>query len=108
MGHDTTRPSLLSRVRDTGNRSAWRDFDDRYGALIVHYCRACGLQHSDAEDVRQVVMLNLARSLPNFRYSRERGRFRSYLGRVVRNAVSQHLSRPNRRGLPLDDEVMAV
>jgi RNA polymerase sigma-70 factor (ECF subfamily) len=106
MIRKTTRPSLLLRVRDVSNRAAWREFDDRYGALILHYCRTCGLQHSDAEDVRQIVMLALMRSLPRFEYSPERGRFRSYLGRIVRNAVFQHNRRLVRAVTALDNRVL--
>jgi RNA polymerase sigma-70 factor (ECF subfamily) len=83
----TTRLSLLERLRDPADVAAWRDFDRRYGDLIVRYGRLRGLQLADAEDVRQVVLLNLSRTMPRFRYSPERGRFRSYLGRVVQHAI---------------------
>lgn len=87
---------------------AWREFDARYGDLILRYCRSRGLQHSDAEDVRQIVMMNLARALPGFEYSPQRGRFRSYLGRVVRNAVIHFASRPNGQTRALDSGVLAT
>jgi RNA polymerase sigma-70 factor (ECF subfamily) len=89
MSADTTNPSLLERVRDAGDTAAWRQFDGRYGPLVLGYCRARGLQLSDAEDVRQQVMLSLSRALPGFAYDRSRGRFRDYLARVVRNAVAR-------------------
>ena len=75
---------------------AWREFDARYGELIVHFCHRLGLQHTDAEDIRQVVMVRLARALRTFRYRPQLGRFRSYLGRVVRNEVARHFRRPER------------
>lgn len=31
--------------------------------MLLRYCLARGLQRADAEDVRQIVMLNLAKSL---------------------------------------------
>ena len=94
MRLETTSPSLLSRVRDGADVEAWREFDARYGSLVVRYCRQCGLQLSDAEDIRQVVMMRLARSLRTFSYDRRRGRFRTYLGTVVRNEVARHFGRP--------------
>jgi RNA polymerase sigma-70 factor (ECF subfamily) len=102
----TTSPTLLERLRDPRDAAAWRDFDRRYGDLIVRYARSRGLQAADAEDVRQIVLLNLSRALPGFRYSRERGRFRSYLGTVVLHAISRWNSRggcPDSKafGLPL-------
>ncbi len=95
MDHDLTQPSLLSRVRDGADQAAWREFEVKYRELLLRYCRARGLQQSDAEDVRQLVMMNLAKFLRNFDYSSEKGRFRSYLGRVVRNSISRYFSRPN-------------
>jgi RNA polymerase sigma-70 factor (ECF subfamily) len=80
-------------VRDTANREAWIEFDARYGDLIVGYARRCGLQLIDAEDIRQQVMIGLASALPGFDYAPSRGRFRTYLGRAVRHAVSRYLAR---------------
>ena len=101
MSTQTTHPSLLERVRDLGDHGSWREFDERYRDLIVRYCRRKGLQQSDAEDVRQMVMLNLARALRTFEYRPDRGRFRGYLGRVVANAVHRYYRspRPEARGL---------
>ena len=60
MHPDTTHPSLLARIQDLDDHAAWREFDARYRDLILRYCRRKGLQPSDAEYVRQIVMLNLA------------------------------------------------
>ena len=103
MTADSTHPSLLARLRDTGDQAAWREFDARYGDLIVRYCFAKGLQFSDAEDVRQMVLLSISRVMPQFRYSPQRGTFRSYLGQVVRRAVIAFYEnrRPNQRPLTI-------
>ncbi len=108
MDHDLTQPSLLSRVRDGSDQAAWREFEAKYRELLLRYCRARGLQQSDAEDVRQLVMMNLAKFLRNFDYSPEKGRFRSYLGRVVKNSISRHFARPNPADRALDTAVMAT
>ncbi len=103
----TTRATLLSRVRDPEDQAAWNEFDRKYRDLILLYSRRRGLQHWDAEDVRQVVMMSLSRALRGFRYDRSRGSFRGYLGRVVRNAVFGHLARPGRDAAPLDVDALA-
>ena len=108
LAGETTQPSLLSRVRDAADDSAWREFDAKYRDLILRYCRARGLQASDAEDVRQICMTNLAKSLRVFEYSPQRGRFRSYLGQVVRSGISRHFSRPETRIRALDSAVLAI
>ena len=96
---DTTRPSLLLRLRDPEDLDAWSLFERRYGPLIVSYAIARGVGFADAEDVRQSVLLGFSRRAPSFEYDRGHGRFRSYLGASVRNAVSRikarHASSPN-------------
>src|SRR5690606_13769623 len=93
-----TRASLLSRLREPSDDAAWREFDGTYRELIVRYCRSRHLQAADAEDVRQIVMLNLTRTLPSFAYDPARGRFRHYLCRTIRNAIFQFYARPSQRG----------
>ncbi|MEM7202623.1 MAG: sigma-70 family RNA polymerase sigma factor [Planctomycetota bacterium] len=105
---ETTRPTLLSRLRDTGDQAAWREFDSRYRELLLRACRRFGLQPADAYDVRQVVMMRLAHALPHFTYQPERGRFRDYLGTVVRNALRSHAARRDGRELPLLGEPSQV
>jgi RNA polymerase sigma factor (sigma-70 family) len=93
MGSDSTRVSLLSRVREPGDAASWREFDARYRDLVLRYCRSSGLQESDAEDVRQGLMMTLARRIRSFEYRPEVGRFRDYLRICTRRAIAKHLSR---------------
>lgn len=107
MTQESTNPSLLLRVRDPADAAAWREFESIYGEVILRYCRARQLQQSDAEDVRQIALTNLVRAMRGFEYSPERGRFRSYVGRVVRNAISRHARRSG-SDVPIDGSVMDV
>jgi len=68
-------------------------FERRYGPLILAYALKRGLQLSDAENIRQRVLIGLSRSLPTFTYGASRGRFRSYLGTAVKNAIFRHTAR---------------
>jgi len=105
MDAHVTRASLLSRLRDSANDAAWEEFEARYGELILRYALARGLQHADAEDVRQVVLISLSKSLRTFQYSPQRGRFRDYLGRVVRNAVARMRARPRAIPIALEEDM---
>ena len=107
MGAETTQPSLLSRVRNPSDDAAWREFDTKYRELILRYSRARGLQPADAEDVRQIAMLNLSKSLRTFEYQPIKGRFRGYLGQVVRSAIARQFRRPEARARALDSGVLA-
>ena len=100
----TTSPTLLRRVCDPADAESWREFDRRYGELIVRYALRIGLQLSDAEDVRQNVLLRLAQALPGFQYDPSRGRFRHYVARIARNEVFRHQQCPGTRTFGVDGD----
>lgn len=106
MGSDSTRPSLLSRLRNGTDETAWREFEARYRDLIRRFCRRRGLQAADVEDVSQLVFLALARALQGFRYDPARGRFRDYLARVTQNTIHHLVSCPQRDVRLLDAGVL--
>lgn len=88
-----TNASLLSRLRDPGDQQAWGEFDGRYRELLLRFCIRRGLPFPDAEDVVQRVFTNLSVALHDFEYDPARGRFRDYLHRVAKNAISEWASR---------------
>ncbi|MCO6439453.1 MAG: sigma-70 family RNA polymerase sigma factor [Phycisphaerae bacterium] len=108
MPFESTKPSLLVRVRDPSDLNAWREFEARYRELIVRYCLRRGLQMADCEDVQQLVWINLCKGIRTFEYDPRRGRFRDYLRRTVRNAIARHFARPNQAPRALDTAVLAV
>jgi RNA polymerase sigma-70 factor (ECF subfamily) len=101
----STLTTLLSRVRNPGDHQAWREFEARYRPLLVRFCRRRGLQLTDAEDVVQMVFAGLAQTLPGFAYDPQRGRFRDYLFRCMRNALFRWSQRPGRGDRGLDTDV---
>jgi len=51
-----TSPTLLGRLRQQpSDQAAWEQFVDRYGRLILAWCRQARLQDADIEDVTQIV-----------------------------------------------------
>lgn len=108
MSPVVTRASLLSRVRDATDQAAWAEFDGRYRELIFRYCRRCGLETADAEDVRQLVMLRLMRVLPSFQYDPSTGRFHDYLYRVVRSSIADFKTCPAGRDIAVVDKEAAA
>ena len=86
-GTSTTRISLLDVLRDQrGDDDAWGEFVRVYGPAVVTWCRERGLQHDDALDVTQDVLLRFWQTSKQFSYN-PRGRFRSYLEQVARSAL---------------------
>ena len=83
----TTRPSLLARIKDTGDRQAWAEFVDIYAPLIYGFAQKQGLQEADAADLTQEVLGAVARSAARLDYDPARGTFRGWLFTVVRNEL---------------------
>lgn len=100
-----TRSTLLSRARNPEDQRAWRELEDQYRELLVRFCCKRGCQHADAEDVVQIVFVSLTKTLPQFVYDRSRGRFRDYLYRSVRNAMTLWAQRIKGNTSPLDTKL---
>jgi len=92
---NTTRASLLARVRNRNDSSAWEEFNALYLGLIKSYARARGLNDTDATDVAADCMQRLVSNMPDFDYDRQKGRFRAWLRRMVNNRVTD-IMRKNR------------
>ena len=95
---NATRPSLLLRLRDPRDADAWRIFVETYTPLVYAYCRRRGLQASDIADVTQEVMAQVLRSISDFSYEPERGRFRDWLGAITRTKIVRFVSKDGRAG----------
>jgi len=80
-----TRSSLLLNLQQENDPGSWRKFVEIYRPLIVHAARQTGVCTQDVDDVVQMVLLQLLKSLPGFSYQRERGFFRSWLRRITIN-----------------------
>ncbi|MEM9411368.1 MAG: sigma-70 family RNA polymerase sigma factor [Planctomycetota bacterium] len=93
MAAQTTSPSLLMRLRNPQDSTAWREFEELYSGIIRLYCRKRRLQPHDEDDVVQEVMNVISRAIKTFEYDPSKGRFRSWLGTVVANKINNHLGR---------------
>ena len=85
----STRPSLLIRIRDPGDADAWRQFVSLYRPLIYRFARKQGLQDADAADLTQIVLQAVIDAIKRLQYDPQRGSFRSWLYKVVRNQLSK-------------------
>jgi RNA polymerase sigma factor (sigma-70 family) len=101
-----TRQSLLVRLRDSADATAWRTFIDVYAPAVFAFARRNGLQPADASDVTQDVCRNVAQALRSSAYDPDRGRFRGWLFAIVRNQLKMfhrtESRRPRGTELPAD------
>jgi RNA polymerase sigma factor (sigma-70 family) len=88
-----TRASLLIRVRDPADQTAWYEFVEIYWPVIIRLARRKGMQEHDADDVAQTVLLAVAKSIESREHDRQQSRFRTWLNRVAQNAILNALTR---------------
>ena len=93
----TTRPSLLLKLCDSQDHEAWVEFVTLYEPVIYRLMRQHGLQDVDARDVMQELFLVVSRNVERWEPEKQRGSFRAWLRRVVRNLVINWLRNPQRR-----------
>ena len=101
-----TRITLLGRLRAKPDDPAiWSEFVDWYGQNIYAWCRAWGLQESDAEDVTQEVFLILSVKMHGFCYD-TKGSFRAWLKTLTRRAWQLYTVKQSKAGRGSGDTVM--
>jgi RNA polymerase sigma-70 factor (ECF subfamily) len=80
----TTSVSLLERLRQPDEPTAWTWFVKLYTPLLFYWARRLGLQEQDASDLVQEMFVTLVQKLPEFQYEQAKG-FRNWLRTVFLN-----------------------
>ena len=101
-----TRASLLVRLRDPSDATAWNLFVDLYAPLIYGFFRRQNMQDADAADLTQEVLVRVSHGIRGLDYDPERGTFRGWLFTVVRNRGRTWAVRPQlpREKADLDEQ----
>ena len=79
-----TRTTLIKRLKDWRDQASWQDFFDTYWKLIYTVAIRSGLSETESQDVVQETMFSIAKQMPDFKYDRSLGSFKSWLLKLTR------------------------
>lgn len=82
-----TTTDLLEALHDAEDGAAWTHFDARYRPILIGFARRLGCGDADAADVAQETLVRFVAEYRAGRYTRERGRLRSWLLSIARHRV---------------------
>ncbi|MGJ8635166.1 MAG: sigma-70 family RNA polymerase sigma factor [Luteolibacter sp.] len=84
---NTTRYTLIFRVKDPLNENAWKEFSEAYKDYIDAVLQKFGTNQDEVSDLRQDILLKLWKRLPNFEYEPDKAKFRTWLYQIIRNTA---------------------
>ncbi len=93
MSDPETRASLLLRIRDPRDGDAWDQFASLYCPVVLRLAQHRGMQPADADDLAQQVLIAVAGAIDRFEPDADRGKFRTWLRTIARNAIINALAR---------------
>ena len=88
----TTKTTLINKISN-GDEIGWQEFENTYRNLMFSVALKQGIPLADIDDIIQIVMLALFNN-GTFNYSREKhGKFRTYLGGIIRHKTADYFRR---------------
>ncbi|MDD7986473.1 sigma-70 family RNA polymerase sigma factor [Lentisphaera marina] len=90
-----TRESLLYRLKNSRDQLSWNEFCTAYERYIYLIVRGMSLDHHDAEDLTQDVLLKVYKNIADYEYSPESSKFRTWLSKICRNQVIDYIRKIN-------------
>lgn len=92
----TTHDKLLASLCDEQQQAAWFEFSEIYEPVIYRFARKRGLQHEDAAELTQQVMLKILSFSRRWAEEERPLHFRSWLKTVARNTLINMVTREAR------------
>lgn len=90
---NTTRASLLVRIKDLKDSRSWGEFDAIYRPLLRRFAQARGLDRAAVEELAQECLAAIAGHIRAFEYQPRKGSFRGWLKALVNNRINSRLRR---------------
>jgi len=85
-----TRKTLVQRARDPNDHGAWDEFTSYYRGFIRVLLLKLQVPEDNIKDLSQDVMVRLWQNLPQMEHGRNKAKFRTWLGTLIRNVVYTH------------------
>lgn len=92
-----TRKSLIVRLKNAQNESAWRDFVCTYEGFLDRLIRRQGVPERHVPDVTQQILLAIAKSVDGWKDDGNPASFRRWLQAVSRNIVIRFMARERKQ-----------
>jgi len=83
-----TRQSLLERLKRWDDQESWRDFFNLYWGLLYSAAIKSGLNDSEAQDVVQDTIIQVAKKIGGFRYDPMVDSFKGWLLYLTRKRIA--------------------
>lgn len=93
-----TRPVVLAGAK-LGDTRSWNEFHRLYFPFACSIALRAGIPHADAEDLAAETMGKLIGKLHDFILYPSRGKFRTWLGTIVRNQIRDYFREQGRKPL---------
>jgi RNA polymerase sigma-70 factor (ECF subfamily) len=93
MNNQLTSLTLLDRLQDDTDHSAWELFVQMYQPLMEHCLAISGVDRDDVEDLAQDCLAKLVVAIPDFKHNGRIGAFRAWLRTIVVHRALEHLRR---------------
>jgi RNA polymerase sigma-70 factor (ECF subfamily) len=85
--NEKTRLTLIEKLSNLDDSCVWEKFFILYWGLLYNFCIRKGLNHEDAEDVIQDVVIVVVSKMPEFEYKPSKGTFRGWLYQITRRKI---------------------
>ena len=92
------------RVKNQDDEHAWGEFVSYYQSFIEVILKHLKVSPNDQDDLTQNILLKVWKSLEKLNYDSERARFRTWMNRVIRNAVIDFQRAKSRRISEVDSD----
>lgn len=92
-----TKQTLIQRVQNPDDKSAWDDFASYYQTFIEMVLNKSRISLNESDDLVQEILLKIWKGLPNYEYRKEQAKFRTWLSIVIRNTMLNFLDKKKRK-----------